>query len=68
MSERAFPWSDRYLSRSERTYCRSVWVLPRSEVGQKGTFDRHMPEKTLSRSERVLHRSEMALSRSERLL
>ena len=27
-----------------------------------------MPEKTLSRSERVLHRSEMALSRSERLL
>ena len=27
-----------------------------------------MPEKTLSRSERVLHRSEMALSRSERPL
>ena len=41
MSEKAFPWSDRYLSRSERTYCRSVWALPRSEVGQKGTFDRY---------------------------
>ena len=41
MSERAFPWSDRYLSRSERTYCRSVWALPRSEVGQKDTFDRY---------------------------
>ena len=61
MSERAFLWSNRYLSRSERTYRRSVWALPRSEVGQKGTFDR-MPEKTLSRSERVLHRSEMARS------
>ena len=41
MSERAFPWSDRYLSSSERTYCTSVWALPRSEVGQKGTFDRY---------------------------